>query len=175
MTTYVMKAWHEDMEIRLHGLEPSVSRAYVVNAHDVKPGEVYRDDAVRVIAIAVNHGTWKYGYGYRFEARDRTIVISGDTTYSDSLIAAAKGSDILVHEVYSAEGLGKRTPEWQRYHSTFHTSGPDVGRVAEQVKPKTLVLYHQLPMGETQEEVLQEVRSRYGGAVVWGKDLDVIR
>ena len=175
MTSHVMKAWREDMLVRLHGLEPAVPAAYVVTAHDVKPGEIYRDDAVRVTAFAVNHGTWKYAYGYRFEARDKSVVLSGDTTFSQSLIAAAKGCDILVHEVYSAAGLAKRTPDWQRYHAAFHTSGPDVGRVAVQVKPKTLVLYHQLPMGETQEEVLAEVRSQYGGAVIWGKDLDVIR
>ena len=39
---------------------------------------------VRVIAFAVSHGAWKYAYGYRFEAKDKVIVISGDTTYSDA-------------------------------------------------------------------------------------------
>ena len=57
MTSYIMKAYAEDMQIRLHGLEPAVAQAYVVHAHDVKPGEIYRDDAVRVIAFAVPHGT----------------------------------------------------------------------------------------------------------------------
>jgi ribonuclease Z len=50
-----------------------------------------------------------------------------------------------------------------------------VGRVAAQVRPRKLVLYHLLPMGETAEEVLSEVRQNWGGEVVYGKDLDVIR
>jgi ribonuclease BN (tRNA processing enzyme) len=175
MTANLLKAYREDLHIRLHGMEPSVAGAYVVVARDVKPGEIYRDDAVHVIAFAVNHGSWKHAYGYRFEARDKTIVISGDTTYSESLIAAAQGCDILVHEVYSQRGWEKRTPDWRRYHAAFHTSGPDVGRLAALVGPKKLVLYHQLPMGETPEEVLSEVRAGFKGEVIYGNDLDVVR
>jgi ribonuclease BN (tRNA processing enzyme) len=175
MTSNIMRAYKQDTDIRLHGLEPAVPGGYAIHAHDVKPGEIYRDETMRVIAFAVPHGSWKHSYGYRFEAADKTIVISGDTTYSPALIAAAKGADILVHEVYSAKGLAARTPDWQKYHRAFHTSGPDVGRVAAAVRPRELVLYHLLPMGQPPEEVLAEVASTYSGKVTYGKDLDVIR
>jgi len=175
MTAHVMKAWKEDMDIRLHGLEPSVAQAYVVKARDVKPGVIYRDAAMRIVAFPVNHGAWKHAYGYRFEAKDKVIVISGDTTYSESLIAAAKGCDILVHEVYSQKGLEGRTPEWQRYHAAFHTSAPDLGRIAAKVRPRKLVLYHQLPMGEPPEQILREIRQQFDGEIIYGNDLQVIR
>jgi ribonuclease Z len=175
MTTHLLKAYSVDFRVRLHSTQPHEAPGYEVHAHDVKPGEVYRDDVMRVIAIAVPHGDFPGAYGYRFEAKDKTIVISGDTTFSPALIAAAKGCDILVHEVYSQKGWQARTPEWQRYHAAFHTSGPDVGRVAAAVKPRKLVLYHLLPMGEGPEQVLAEVRSTYPGDVIYGKDLDVIR
>jgi ribonuclease Z len=175
MTAHVRAAWKEDLANRLHGLQPVSPRGFAVEAHDVKPGEVYRDAGMRVVAFAVDHGTWKYAYGYRFEAPDKVIVISGDTTYSERLIQAAKGCDILVHEVYSQKGLENRTPDWQRYHSAFHTAAPDVGRVAAAVQPRKLVLYHLLPMGETPEEVVEEVRRYFSGVIVYGNDLDVIR
>jgi ribonuclease Z len=175
MTSNVMKAWKEDMNVRLHGLEPAMPQGYAVHAHDVKPGEIYRDDAVRVIATAVRHGSWKYAYAYRFEAKDKTVVFSGDTTYSPALARAAAGCDILVHEVYSAAGLAKRTPDWRKYHAAFHTSGTDLGKLAAQVHPKKLVLYHQLPMGQTPEEVIAEIRQQFAGEIIYGKDLDVIR
>jgi ribonuclease Z len=175
MVSHILKAWKQDMDIRLHGLEPSVPQAYIVKARDVRPGEVYRDPAMRVVAFPVKHGNWKHAYGYRFEAPDKVIVISGDTTYADTVIQAAKGCDILVHEVYSAQGLSRRTPDWQRYHAAFHTAGPDVGRIAAEARPRKLVLYHQLPMGETPDEVLGEVRGKFTGETVYGKDLDVIR
>jgi ribonuclease BN (tRNA processing enzyme) len=175
MTAHIMQAWKEDLQIRVHGLEPAVPQAYVVHAHEVKPGEVYRDAQVRVTAFAVPHGSWKYAYGYKFVAADKTIVFSGDTTYSDELARQAKGCDILVHEVYSRQGWEKRTPEWQRYHAAFHTSAIDVGRLAEEARPKKLVLNHLLPMGESPEEVLSEVRQHFQGEVIYGDDLMVIR
>jgi ribonuclease Z len=175
MTTNLLRAYSEDLRIRLHGMQPGKATGFTVTAHDVKPGEIYRDENVRVVAFAVGHGEWKHAYGYRFEAKDRTIVISGDTTYSEALITAAKGCDILVHEVYSQKGWEGRAPDWRKYHAAYHTSAIDVGRVAAQVKPRRLVLYHLLPMGETPEEVLSEVRQNWGGEVIYGKDLDVIR
>ena len=107
MTAHILAAWREDLDVRLHGTQPVTPRGFVVEAHDVKPGEVYRDAGMRVVAFAVEHGAWKYAYGYRFEAPDKVIVISGDTTYSKGLIEASKGCDILVHEVYSEEKAGE--------------------------------------------------------------------
>jgi ribonuclease Z len=175
MTQHILAAWREDIEIRLHGMEPSVKEAYVIHAHDVAPGEIYRDAAVRVTAIAVPHGTWKHAYGYRFDAADKSIVLSGDTTFSDSLAAASKGCDILVHEFYAEKGWEGRTPDWQRYHAAFHTSAVDLGKLAERVGPKKLVLYHGLPMGQPAEEVLREIREHFSGEVIYAKDLEIVR
>ena len=175
MTAHLLQAWKEDFAIRLHGTQPAEPRGYAVTAHDVRPGEIYGDGQVRVIAIAVAHGAWKHAYAYRFEAKDKVIAISGDTTYSEALIAAAKGCDILVHEVYSQKGWEGRTPDWRNYHAAYHTSAPDVGRVAAQVRPRKLVLYHLLPMGQSADEVLAEVRRNWNGEAIYGKDLDVIR
>ncbi len=37
-----------------------------------------------------------------------------------------------------------------------------------------VVLYHQLPMGETEDPLIEEIRrAGYGGRLVWGRDLDV--
>lgn len=175
MTSHILAAWKEDLDARLHGTQPVTPRGFMVHAHDVNPGEVYRDEGMRVVAFAVEHGAWKHAYGYRFEAPDKVIVISGDTTYSKSLIAAAKGCDILVHEVYSEKALAGRPLEWQRYHKAYHTSAPDVGRVAAEVQPRKLVLYHLLSWGESAEEMIGEVRRNFSGTIIYGQDLDVIR
>lgn len=175
MTENLLRAFQEDLQMRLHGRQPVEPRGFVVTGHDVKPGEIYRDEAMRVTAFAVPHGDWKHAYGYRFEAKDKVLVISGDTTYSEKLVEIAKGCDILVHEVYSQKGWERRTPEWQRYHAAFHTSAPDVGRIAAKVRPRKLVLTHLLPMGESAEQVLREVHQYYDGDTLYGRDLDVIR
>jgi ribonuclease BN (tRNA processing enzyme) len=173
MTDHILEAWKEDMDIRIHGLERGVARAYEVHVHEVTNGLVYQDANVRVRAFEVEHGSWPHALGYRFETADRTIVISGDTTKSDAILENAKAADVLVHEAYSADALTRRTPEWQKYHSTFHTSGPDLGAIANRVQPKLLVLYHVLAFSATPEEVLAEVQRVYKGKVVLGKDFSV--
>jgi ribonuclease BN (tRNA processing enzyme) len=44
---------------------------------------------------------WQQAFGYRIDAPDRSIVISGDCSPSPALLEAAKGCDLLLHEVYS--------------------------------------------------------------------------
>ena len=173
MSDLILKAFAEDIAIRLKGLEPAKPRGYEVQTQDVKPGVIYKDANVTVKAFAVKHGSWKHAYGYRFESADRVVVISGDCAPSESIIEACNGCDVLVHEVYSTTGFARRPPEWQRYHSNFHTSSKELAEIASKARPKLLVLYHQLLWGATKEQLLEEIGKGYSGKVVFGNDLDV--
>ena len=173
MTELVLEAWSQDVRTRLHGGEPSLAAAYGVEVAEFAAGPVYEDENARVSGFEVQHGSWENAFGLRFETPDRVIVFSGDTTYCPNLIEHARGSDVLVHEVYSSKGLAARTPEWQAYHSTFHTSSFEVGKIAKEVKPKLLILYHVLPFGRPEEEVAEEVRSVWDGDVRLAQDLEV--
>jgi ribonuclease BN (tRNA processing enzyme) len=173
MTDHVLKAWAEDLDVRLHDLEPARPAGYEVRAHEVKPGLVFRDDRVTVRAFAVPHGAWKQSYAYRFDTPDRSIVVSGDSGPSDALVAACNGCDVLVHEVYSTAGFATRPPEWQRYHRSYHTSSAELAALATKARPGLLVLYHQLFWGTTDDALVAEVKQSYTGKVVSGRDLDV--
>ena len=136
-------------------------------------GVVYRDSNVVVTAIPVPHDGWEHAYGYRFETADRVFVISGDTRPTDAIVDACNGCDVLVHEVYSGAGFARRTPEWQGYHADAHTSAAQLADVARRARPKLLLLYHQLFMGVTDEELVREVREAgYPGSVVSARDLE---
>lgn len=172
MAGQLESAYSEDIAIRLRGGEPSNKTGYAVAAHDVSPGVVYRDSNITVTAFQVSHGKWEQSLGYRFQTRDRTIVVSGDTGPTDAVVRACNGCDILVHEVYSASRLKTRTPDWQRYHRAYHTSGEELGTIAERARPKLLVLYHQLYWGDTDDGIVREVRTHFTGRVVSGQDLD---
>jgi ribonuclease BN (tRNA processing enzyme) len=80
---------------------------------------------------------------------------------------------VLVHEVYSQAGFARRPPEWQRYHSNFHTSTRQLAEIAAKARPGLLVLYHQLFWGSTDDDLIKEIKQTYGGNVVSGRDLDV--
>ena len=173
MTDHLMKAWEEDIEIRLNGLEEGVRSAYEVVVHEIEPGVVYEDDNVRVKAFEVDHGSWEHAFGYRFESSDRTVVISGDAAPSPKLIENAMGVDVLIHEVYSVEGFNRRTPPKQAYHSTFHTSTLELAEIAGTARPGLLLLYHLLPFSATEEQLFKEITEAYDGMVVMGRDLGV--
>jgi ribonuclease BN (tRNA processing enzyme) len=144
-----------------------------VTAHDVGAGVIYRDRNVTVTAFEVSHGKWEHAFGYVFKTADRTIVISGDTRPSDAVARACDRCDVLVHEVYSPERLKLRTPDWQAYHKAYHTSTYELGDLATRSRPKLLVLYHQLGWGDDDAELVRQVRTRFAGTVVSGRDLGV--
>jgi ribonuclease Z len=174
MTQHISAAYAEDVDVRIRGLEPANTTGYKVNAHEVQPGVIYKDDKVTVHAFAVPHGAWKHAYGYRFQTPDRVIVISGDTTASEAVEEHARGADILVHEVICAAGLAQRTPDWRAYHTASHTTAPELGRLAARAQPRLLLLSHVLLTGCTEEQLLKEIRDAgYTGPLVRGNDLDV--
>ena len=173
MTANILRAYQQDVAIRLRGGEPSNKTGFRVIAHEIKPGVVYKDENVTVKAFLVSHGSWKEAYGYRFETPDRTIVISGDCAPSPSIIDNCNGCDVLIHEVYSQSGFTTRPPEWKKYHSRYHTSSKELAELASKARPGLLVLYHQLFWGTSEENLLKEVQAGYSGKVVSGHDLDV--
>ena len=172
MTDHVLAAYGADIKERLGGLEPANETGWRVEAHDVEPGVVYRDDDVDVEAFAVDHGSWD-AYGYKFRTADRAIVISSDTAPTEIIVEKSRRCDILVHEVYSTAGFETLTPAWQKYHAAVHTSSRELAALAARAEPKLLVLYHQLLWGVTYDELVAEVKESYAGEVVSGRDLDV--
>jgi ribonuclease BN (tRNA processing enzyme) len=173
MAGHLIEAWSADIANRREGFQPHTDNGWLVDATDVTGGVVYRDSNVTVTAIPVPHAGWPVALGYRFETRDRIVVISGDTRPSDAIGAACNGCDVLVHEVYSTKGFATRSPSWQRYHADAHTSSAELATLAGRARPRLLVLYHQLYWGATDEELLAEVRSGYPGAVVSARDLGI--
>jgi len=174
MTDHLVAAYADDLRIRRSGGEPAHKHdPRVVRTREISPGVVYRDERVVVTAFAVKHGAWQQAFGYRFQTPDRTIVISGDTGPDSDIDQQCKRCDVLVHEVYSEAGLAKRPPEWQAYHSRYHTSTRQLAAIAARAQPAVLVLYHQLIWSSTEEELLKEIASGYAGKVVSAHDLDV--
>ncbi len=173
MAEHILAAYNEDINVRIQGLQPTTPDGFRVNAHEVSPGEVYRDSNVTVTAFRVDHGSWDHSFGYKFEARDRTIVVSGDASPSPAIAENCAQCDVLVHEVYSAAGFQRRPPEWQRYHADAHTSTAELAEIATVAQPRLLIVYHQLFWGSTPEDLLEEIAKGYDGPVVSASDLDV--
>ena len=143
-------------------------------------GPVMADENVRVTAALVIHPPVRPAFAYRFDAKDRSIVISGDTRYSENLIKLAKGADVLVHEAMLPERvrqLVQSLPNHEQLERSVlghHTSAEDAGRVAASAGVKLLVLSHLVPAEEPEApdgEWIAAARRHYSGPIIVGRDL----
>ena len=179
MTELMIKAWQVDVGGRVSGLGGHDPDGYKVNVREIAPGVVHRDCNVTVTAFSVQHGEMVDSFGFRFDAPDRVIVISGDTTPTQMLIDHSRGCDVLIHEAYSMETYHRVSPRAQEYRRRHHTSSVELAEIADNVKPSLLVVYHRSNMGgvpgssDSENVLLDEIRQSYSGHVVMAHDLDV--
>jgi ribonuclease Z len=104
MVDNLMKAYAKDIYIQMFGLERTNAMGWKWLAKEVLPGEVYKDNNVRITAYQNKHGSWDYSYAYRVVTYkpdgtvDRTIVFSGDTSLFDGMEEACASAYILFHQ-----------------------------------------------------------------------------
>lgn len=179
MTARLLEAHRYDIELRMAD-EGRPPLAPLVRPHDItKGGEIFRDDRVRVTAALNDHPPIRHSFAYRFDTADRSIVISGDTRYSENVVTLARGADVLVHEVVSREFWERpgapQPASVVRHILASHTDAQDAGRVAAAAGVGTLVLSHFVPTEgpgtPTDDEWVAAVRRHFKGKVVVGRDL----
>jgi ribonuclease BN (tRNA processing enzyme) len=178
MTRLLLEAYAFDVETRIAD-EGRSQLAPLIRPHDVTAaGEVFKDDRVRVTAAVNRHPPIEHSFAYRLDTADRSIVISGDTNYSEAVIALAKGADVLVHEALYRpywERPDAPQPRTVRQHIiASHTDVEDVGRVAAAAGVKQLVLSHFVPSDApaiSDEQWIAGAKKHYRGPVVLGRDL----
>jgi ribonuclease BN (tRNA processing enzyme) len=139
-----------------------------------------QNDQVKVTSLRVPHPPITQAYAYRFDARDRSVVISGDTAYAPELAQFARGADVLVHEAMYLPGIDaivRRATNASRLREHLvasHTSTEDVGRIAAAAGVKTLVLSHLVPGDDpsiTDGQWAEGAARHFKGRIVVGKDL----
>jgi ribonuclease BN (tRNA processing enzyme) len=153
--------------------------APLMRVHDIDAaGEVYRDERVRVTCTLVKHPPVVPAFAFRFDTQDRSIVFSGDTAPCDSLIALARGADVLVHEVLhepSLDAICANLPNatrLRRHLLDSHTTQDQVGIVAREAGVKCLVLSHFVPADSVTDDTWRDAAARdYDGKIVLGRDL----
>lgn len=68
---------------------------------EILTARAWTDGELTVTAIEVEHAPVAPAYGYRFDYKGRSVVISGDTARSSNLTIAGAGADVLIHEAQS--------------------------------------------------------------------------
>ena len=139
-----------------HGADLLPPENGVLSARTITPGIVFDEDGVKVTAFPVEHPPIEPAFGYRFDFGGRSVVVSGDTNKTQSLIDAAKGADVLFHDAM-AQGVikmlqsareqagGDRLAKVLADIQDYHAPTGDIAVVAREAGVGQLVLYHLVP------------------------------
>lgn len=172
------QAFDPDIQIRLvdeqlppQGIEFDI-REYSAD------GIVFDEEGVTVTAFAVDHGQYiKPSYGYRVDYAGRSVVLSGDTRFDENLIEAARGVDVVIHEVAAAREEMLAFDDRIQLILDHHTTPEEAGIVFDRVGPKLAVYSHLTLLSSpdspevTVEELIQRTRTNYSGRLLVGEDL----
>lgn len=172
MMSHLQEAFQFDIKIREED-DRLPEQGVAVDAKNIEQGVVYDAGGIKVTAFTVDHGPVKPALGYRIDFAGHSVVLSGDTRYSENLIRFAQSTDVLIHEVVDPEAFRKynpgMNPERLQAIVGHHTTAEEAGTIFTRVKPKLAVYSHIVPGGTTNLVLL--TRKTYSGPLEVGEDL----
>ena len=187
-------ALRRDIGFRLahHGdkLHPDGIKVEVTEVPVSKSPEQFLEVAGCAIdAFEVDHFPVVPAFGYRVRFDGRTVVLSGDTTYCETLARASEGADLLVCEamnipmieqlitMLNAAGRGREASLMEDVPS-YHIGTLDIARLAKEARIGEIVLSHiipPLPADDEREAAFMEGMSAvYGGRIRVARDMQRI-
>lgn len=167
---HLRQAYSYDVQLRNQYSGLDINAGAVVT-YDIKPGVIYSENGIKVTAFLVDHRPVDPAYGYRIDFGERSVVISGDTSYSQNLVDHSVGIDLLVHEIMSVEHkILEKNPRLQKIQR-YHTNPEQLVKVLSSTKPRATVMTHVIVVGMSEDEVLKQVKNEYEGEIHMGEDL----
>jgi ribonuclease Z len=187
-----MSAYRLDETYRVahHGTDVMPPAGFGGEAHlfdlgtDLMASEVvYQSGDVEVIAFNVDHTPIFPAVGYRVNYKDRSVVISGDTVYTESLTYHTMGADVFISEALnhefsqmlavSSEDFDNNTSAVAEDIQDYHITPGQAGMVARDAGVSHLVITHVLPPVPSAILVrpfLRETRVNFDGAITMAND-----
>lgn len=149
-----------------------------VDVTEVKPGLVVETDRWKVFTEYVRHGDFAHTHdfdwhclGYRIEAEEKVVTISGDTVYCEGILKLAKEADLLVQCCHLPKSKAN-TPLMRFLTKSILPSSGQVGRIAAEAGVKKMILTHLSATinDETFPEIELDVRQDFQGDLLLASD-----
>lgn len=162
-----------------------VARMFAVPPRgDDTPVRIFAQDGVVVAAFRVDHGPVEPAVAYRVSYKGRSVVFSGDTRATPSIVRNARGADLLIHEGLQPRMSAAMTRVLERRHQPglakitrdiidYHATPEQVAREAQAAGVRHLVFSHvipQLPSPLVHAAFLGDARQRFAGTMTVGED-----
>ncbi len=176
------KAFDYDINVRVgdgvppttNGLEPDF-----IEISEPVSEVVHNQNNIKVTAFHVPHGAVRSAYGYRLDFRDKSVLVSGDTSRSENVIKFGIGVDVMLHEVMSPALINIlnqiATPEQVETVVAAHTPADQTAEIFNLTQPGLAVYYHTRNDGPFAASLESVTRETYNGPMAISYDLMQIR
>ena len=144
-----------DYRTEHHGSELMPRELGVLAARTIEPGLIHDEDGLRIRAFPVDHSPVAPAFGYRFDYRGRSVVVTGDTVVTPSLEQAAESVDLLVSDALAehlvlalARANEQANPRGAQILTDvldYHAHTDDLAAMAERAGVRQLAFYHLVP------------------------------
>ncbi len=155
---------------------------------DDKATLVFQNADTQILAFSVSHAPIHPAVGYKIIYKDRSVVISGDTTPSAHVQREARGADVLVHEAMSMELMKllqagaqaaqrHKLAQLMKDITNYHTSPVQAAEIAQQAQVPYLLLHHiapPLPLPGLVDVFLKGTSDVFKGTLQVAQDGDVL-
>jgi ribonuclease Z len=116
--------------------------------------------------------------GFRVDYGGQSVVFSGDTKPTMTLVEAAEGCDLLIHETFLpaetfAELMSFPIEQARMVVNEAHTPADAAGVVFDMVQPKMAAMWHCHVIDGYIDPVFDGVRTMYSGPATLCQDLTV--
>ena len=123
---------------------------------DLNNPVIFDNGELKITAFRVVHEPIEPALGFKFEYKGRSIVITGDTSYTQSVIDNSMNADVLFHEAQAnhmlaimEKSLMSRGAELLAAVlgdiTTYHTTLVEAAEIANEANVKKLFFYHLTP------------------------------
>jgi ribonuclease Z len=149
-------------------------------AHEVpydRTETVYERNGVTITSFPVIH-VLNGAVGFRIDYGGQSVVFSGDTKPTMTLVEAAQDCDLLIHETFLpaeafAEMMGFPIDQARMVVNEGHTPANAAGLVFDMVQPKMAAMWHTHVVDGYVDNVFESLRTTYPGPATLCQDLTV--
>ena len=123
---------------------------------DLNNPVIFDNGELKITAFRVVHEPIEPALGFKFEYKGRSIVITGDTSYTQSVIDNSMNADVLFHEAQANHLLAVMEKSLMSRGApllatvldditTYHTTLVEAAEIANEANVKKLFFYHLTP------------------------------
>jgi ribonuclease Z len=158
-----------------HRANPTFKREYLdITVHEIAPGVVYDEGGVKVTAFPVEHDDGNPAFGYRIDAAGRSVLLSGDTTYSDNVVKYGMKDDLIISNVVAFSDAMTRAGVLKPVLNKL-TTPEQAAAIFAKTQPRLAAYSHvvkkELPGDAGDGVIIERTRKAgYDGPLVMGQD-----